>query len=67
MRICVLEWFGDLIELFDDVDMKLVLLSFNYGESLSESGIKIVGIDFDSSCRGKSNSGTPISSSSLLT
>ena len=66
LGICVLEWFGDLKELFGS-GMTGVFLSFNNGESLRESGIKIVRTDYDSSCEGKSNSSAPVYTSSVLT
>ena len=65
-RISFLKRFGDLIELFH-FGMTGVSLSFNNGESLRESDIKIAGTDFDSSCGGKSNSSNSVSTSSLLT
>ena len=65
MGICVLERFGDLIELLV-FGMTGVSLSFNKRDSLRESGIKIVGTDFDSSCERKSNSSAPVSTSFVL-
>ena len=53
-------------ELFD-FDITGGSLSFNNEESLRESGIKIVGTDFDSSYERKSNSSAPVSASSILT
>ena len=41
-----------------------VSLSYNNKESLKESDIKIVGTDFDSSCKAKNNSSDSVSASS---
>lgn len=64
-RLCLLEQFWNLIELFG-FGMTWALLSLNNKVSLRESGVKIVGTDFDGSCEGKSNSSTPVSTSSVL-
>ena len=50
-----------------DFDITGGSLSFNNEESLRESGIKIVGTDFDSSYERKSNSSAPVSASPILT
>ena len=65
-RISFSECFKDLIELFD-FSMTGVSLSYNNKESLKESDIKIVGTDFDSSCKAKNNSSDSVSTSSQLT
>ena len=65
LEICVLERFEDLIELFS-FGKTGVYLSFKNKESLRESGIKILGNHFESSYGGKSNSSTPVSTSSML-
>ena len=62
-RISFSECFKDLIELFD-FSMTGVSLSYNNKESLKESDIKIVGTDFDSSCKAKNNSSDSVSASS---
>ena len=66
MGIFVLELFSDLIEMFG-FGMTGVSLSLSNKESWRESGFKILRTDFDSSCEGKSYSGSQVSTSSVLT
>ena len=61
-----MELIEDLIELFG-FGLTGVSLLFSKGDSLRESGIKILGTDFDSSCERKSSSSAPAFTSSVLT